>query len=216
VRDHLKAIGFFLLFGSGLAAAADIHVIALTSGKAVVKINGGRTQTLSAGQVTPEGVKLVAATSESAVFEVGGKRRILAAGEGGAIATVAAPIRGSSVTLTADARGHFVTTGTVNGISVRFLVDTGATSVVLSSADAKRVGIKYLDAPRTVSQTANGPVMVYRVKLDTLKVGDIEISNVDAIVAEGDRLPIALLGMSFLNRMEMRREGQTMTLINRY
>jgi aspartyl protease family protein len=129
---------------------------------------------------------------------------------------VAAPIRGNSVTLTADGRGHFVTTGTVNGTSVRFLVDTGATSVVLSSADAQRVGIKYLDAPRTVSQTANGPVMVYRVKLDTLKVGDIEISNVDAIVAEGDRLPIALLGMSFLNRMEMRREGQTMTLINRF
>jgi aspartyl protease family protein len=216
VRDHLKAIGFLLLCAPCLAAAADIHVVALTSGKAVVKINGGRTQTLSAGQVTPEGVKLVAATSESAVFEVGGKRRILAAGEGGAIATVAAPIRGSSVTLTADARGHFVTTGTVNGISVRFLVDTGATSVVLSSADAKRVGIKYLDAPRTVSQTANGPVMVYRVKLDTLKVGDIEIRNVDGIVAEGDRLPIALLGMSFLNRMEMRQEGQTMTLINRF
>lgn len=216
MRDHLKAIGLLLLCAPCLAAAADIHVIALTSGKAVVKINGGRTQTLSAGQVTPEGVKLVAATSESAVFEVGGKRRTLVAGEGGAIATVAAPIRGSSVTLIADGRGHFVTTGTVNGTSVRFLVDTGATSVVLSSADAKRVGIKYLDAPRTVSQTANGPVMVYRVKLDTLKVGDIEISNVDAIVAEGDRLPIALLGMSFLNRMEMRREGQTMTLISRF
>jgi aspartyl protease family protein len=216
VRDHLKAIGFVLLCAPCLAAAADIHVIALTSGKAVVKINGGRTQTLSAGQATPEGVKLVAATSESAVFEVGGKRRILVAGEGGAIATVAAPVRGNSVTLTADGRGHFVTTGTVNGTSVRFLVDTGATSVVLSSADANRVGIKYLDAPRTVSQTANGPVMVYRVKLDTLKVGDIEISNVDAIIAEGDRLPIALLGMSFLNRMEMRREGQTMTLINRF
>ena len=216
MRDHLKAIGFFLLCVPGVAAAADIHVIALTSGKAVVKINGGRTQTLSAGQVTLEGVKLVAATSESAVFEVGGKRRILVAGEGGAIATVAPPVRGNSVTLTADGRGHFVTTGTVNGTSVRFLVDTGATSVVLSGADAQRVGIKYLDAPRTVSQTANGPVMVYRVKLDTLKVGDIEITNVDAIVAEGDRLPIALLGMSFLNRMEMRREGQTMTLINRF
>ena len=213
---HLRTLSLLFLCAPLLAAAADIHVIALTAGKAVVKINGGRTQTLSVGQVTTEGVKLVGATSESAIFEVGGKRRTLVAGEGGAIATVAAPIRGNSVTLTADERGHFVTTGMVNGTSLRFIVDTGATSVVLSSADAKRIGINLVDAPRAVSQTANGAVPVYRVKLDTLKIGDVQINNVDAVVVEGDRLPIALLGMSFLNRMEMRREGQTMTLISRF
>ena len=216
VRDQIKAIGFLLLLVPCLAGAADIHVIALTAGKAVVKVNGGRTQTLSVGQVTPEGVRLISATSESAEFEVGGKRRTLVAGEGGALATVAPPTRGKQVTLTADGRGHFVTTGVVNGTSLRFMVDTGATSVVLSGADAKRAGINYLDAPRSVSQTANGLIPVYTVKLDTLKIGDIEISNVDAIVVEGDRLPMALLGMSFLNRMEMRREGQTMVLIRRF
>ncbi len=212
----LRTICFLLLCAPCLAAAADIHVIALTAGKAVVKINGGKTQALAVGQTTPEGVKLISATSESAVFEVAGKRQTLVAGEGGAIATAAPAGRGNSVTLTADGRGHFVTTGVVNGTSLQFLVDTGATSVVLSSSDAKRVGINYLNGPRAVSQTANGPVPVYRVKLDTLKVGDIEINNVDAMVVEGDRLPIALLGMSFLNRMDMRREGQTMTLINRF
>lgn len=213
---HLRTICFLFLCAPCLAAAADIHVVGLTAGKAVVKINGGRTQALTVGQTTPEGVKLISATSESAVFEVAGRRQTLTAGEGGAIATVAPPGRVNSVTLTADGQGHFVTTGVVNGTSLRFLVDTGATSVVLSSSDAKRVGINYLNGPRAVSQTANGPVPVYRVKLDTLKVGDIEINNVDAIVVEGDRLPIALLGMSFLNRMDMRREGQTMTLINRF
>lgn len=212
------AIGlcFLFLFAPCLAAAADIHVIALTAGKAVVRINGGKPQTLAAGQATPEGIKLIEATSASAIFEVSGKRRTLVAGEGGAIATTAAATRGNSVTLVADGRGHFVTTGVVNGISLRFMVDTGATSVVLPSSDARRAGINYLAAPRAITQTANGLIPVYTLKLDTLKVGDIEANNVDAIVVEGDQLPIALLGMSFLNRMEMKRDGQTMILIRRF
>jgi aspartyl protease family protein len=214
--SQFRALCLLFLFAPCLAAAADIHVVALTAGKAVVKINGGGTQTLSVGQVTPEGVKLISATSASAEFEVGGKRRTLVAGDGGAIATVAPPARGNRATLTADGRGHFVTTGVVNGHSLRFMVDTGATSVVLSGTDARRVGINYLEAPRAVSQTANGLIPVYAVKLDRLKIGDIEITNVDAIVVEGDRLPMALLGMSFLNRMEMRRDGQTMVLIRRF
>ena len=67
-----------------------------------------------------------------------------------------------------------------------------------------------------LTQTANGVVPVYTVKLDTLRVGEITVNNVDATVIEGDKLPIALLGMSFLNRMDMRREGQTMVLIKRF
>jgi aspartyl protease family protein len=181
-----------------------------------VRINSGKTQTLAVGQVTPEGIKLVEATSESATFEVDGKRRTLVAGQGGAIATEAAPVRGAGVTLIADSRGHFITTGVVNGTSLRFIVDTGASTVVLSSSDARRAGINYLAGARTSTQTANGVIPAYNVKLDTLKVGDIEINNVDAIVIEGDRLPMALLGMSFLNRMEMKRDGQSMTLIRRY
>ena len=213
---HLSAIVLLFLFVDGAYSAADIHVVALMAGKAVVSINGGKTQTLSVGQVSPEGVKLVAASSESATFESGGKRQTLAAGQGRAVASVAPAKGGNRVTLTADSRGHFVTTGVVNGVSLRFLVDTGATSVALSSADARRVGINYLVGVRSQSQTANGLVPVYAVKLDTLRIGEITVNNVDAVVIEGDRLAVALLGMSFLNRMEMRRDGQTMTLTRRY
>ena len=95
----------------------------------------------------------------------------------------------------------------VNGVSLRFLVDTGASSVVLSSADARRAGVSYLAGTRALTQTANGVVPVYSVKLDTLRIGDITLNNVDAAVIEGDALPFALLGMSFLNRMEMKRDG---------
>ena len=204
------------MLASAPAAAADIHVVGLTAGKAVVSINGGRPRTLAVGQVTPEGVKLVSADSQSATFEFEGQRRTLGPGEGAAVATTAFSSGGDRTTLAADSNGHFFTTGVVNGVSLRFLVDTGATSVVLSSADARRVGINYLAGAASFTHTANGVVPVYNLKLDSLRVGDIVLNNVDASVIEGDRLPIALLGMSFLNRMEMRRDGTTMTLIRRY
>lgn len=205
-----------LLLGASAASAVDINVHGLTAGKAVVSIDGGKPRTLTVGQNTPEGVKLISATSESAVFEVDGERRTLVVGEGAAVASAAPARGGDSVTLFADARGHFTTVGTVNGVSLRFLVDTGATSVVLSSADARRAGVNYLSGARSFTQTANGVVPVYGVKLDSLRIGDITLTNVDASVIEGDKLPVALLGMSFLNRMEMRRDGTTLTLIRRF
>lgn len=216
IVSNLRAIALLFLLGSGAALAADINVHALTAGKAVVSIDGGKPRTLAVGQVTAEGVKLISATSESAVFEVAGERRTLAPGQGAAIANTAPARGGDSVTLFADARGHFTTVGIVNGVSLRFLVDTGATSVVLSSADARRAGVNYLSGARRLTQTANGVVPVYAVKLDSLRVGDITVNNVDASVIEGDRLPIGLLGMSFLNRMEMKRDGTTLTLIRRF
>jgi aspartyl protease family protein len=80
---HLTAILLFL-FACGASLAADIHVVALTAGKAVVRVNGGKPQTLAAGQVSPEGVRLIEATSSSATFEYGGKRQTLAPGQGAA------------------------------------------------------------------------------------------------------------------------------------
>ncbi|MGL4409523.1 MAG: retropepsin-like aspartic protease family protein, partial [Zoogloea sp.] len=64
-------------------------------------------------------------------------------------------------------------------------------------------------------QTANGVVQAWRVKLDTVQVGDVTLRNVDGIVHGAD-MPFVLLGMSFLNRMEMRRDGNTMVLRQRY
>ena len=197
------------------AAAADIHVVALTAGKAVVSINGAKPRTLAIGQ-TVDGVKLLSADSQSATFEVEGQKRTLGPGEGAAVATTKFGSPADQATLIADSAGHFFTTGVVNGTTLRFLVDTGATSVVLSAADARRSGINYLAAPRSFTQTANGVIPVYNVRIDTIRVGDITLNGVEASVIEGDRLPVALLGMSFLNRMEMRREGTTMTLIRRY
>ena len=121
-----------------------------------------------------------------------------------------------SVTLNADSRGHFVTTAMINGATVRVLVDTGASLISMSSNDARRLGINYEAGQRTFSSTANGVVPVYRVKLDTVKVGDITLHNVDGVVHVSDNLPVVLLGNSFLNRMEMKRAGERMVLTKRY
>jgi len=191
-------------------------VSGLYAGKAIVQVDGGRPRTLAVGDTSPEGVKLLSATSEAAVVEYQGRRETLTTGQGtrmGSIATSAAAA--GRTTLTADVRGHFVTTGTVNGQTVRFLVDTGASVILLSASEARRLGINYLSALRTGVQTANGRTTVYRVKLDTVKIGDIVMNNVDAAVTDNE-LPVMLLGMSFLNRTEMKRDGDVMTLTKRY
>ncbi|HVS26129.1 MAG TPA: TIGR02281 family clan AA aspartic protease [Burkholderiales bacterium] len=202
------------LFIPGLASAMDVNVVGLFPGKVVVTIDGGKPRTLSNGQTSPEGVKLISANSESAEFEIDGKRQVLGLGQ--AITANFAATENASVTLFADSNGHFFSEGSVNGAPVKFLIDTGATMISISSVEAKRLGINYLKGQRGLVSTANGVVPVYTVKLDEVKLGDISMNNVDAQVHEGNALPLALLGMSFLNRVEMKREGTQMTLIKRY
>jgi len=207
------AILMLALAAAGSAAAADVNVVGLFGNKAVVSIDGGQPRTLSVGQKTAEGVALVSVDGESATFEIDGKRRTLKMGQ--AYSGRATGIGNQRTVLKADGRGHFVADGQVNGAAVRFLVDTGATLIALPATDAKRMGVSYLNAPRGVVSTANGSAAAYKVKLDTVRVGDITINNVDAVVMEGG-LTIPLLGMSFLNRTEMTREGETMVLVKRF
>jgi aspartyl protease family protein len=196
------------------AAATEVNVIGLFPGKAVVVIDRGTPRTISAGQRTPEGVLLIAADSRSATLEIDGKRQVLELGQHAESAALTGALQ--SVTLAADGSGHFTAEGQVNGSRMRFLVDTGATLVTLPATEAARVGIDYRRGQQTVSQTANGQMIVYRVRLDTVTLGGMTIRDVDAVVPDGPGLDIALLGMSFLNRMEMRREGANLTLTKRY
>ncbi|RPJ48955.1 MAG: TIGR02281 family clan AA aspartic protease [Betaproteobacteria bacterium] len=217
--NDFKAIGVAVLLAATPVLAADISVTALFGGKAQLVIDGGKPRMLSAGQTSPEGVKLIGADSSAAVIEFQGKRRTLALGSGTRIASAehaSGGGTGSSVTLTADTHGHYQTLGQINGGTVQLLVDTGATSIALPSAEARRLGINYLNGERGYTQTANGRAQAYKIKLDTVKVGDITLYGVDAVVLEGDGLKMALLGMSFLSRTEMKRDGQALTLIKRY
>lgn len=193
------------------AGATSVSVIGLFKDKAIVSIDGGKARTISAGQ-TIAGVKLLSADSDRATLEIAGSRRVL--GMGQSFAGAPADSR-QSVALTADARGHFAASGSVNGYPTSFLVDTGATAVALSAVDARRMGVDYKAGQGVIVQTAAGSMPAWRVKLNTVKVGGITLNQVDGLVVEAG-LAVPLLGMSFLNRMEMRRESSTMTLTQRY
>jgi aspartyl protease family protein len=194
------------------ARATSVSVVGLFKDKAIVSIDGGKPRTLSVGQ-TVQGVKLIAADSGSARIDVDGKRRTL--GMGQSFAGGAATAERQSVSLTADARGHFSANGSVNGYPLTFLVDTGATAIAISAAEARRMGVDYKAGQAVGVGTAAGVVPAWRVKFNTVKVGGITAHMVDGMVMETG-LDVPLLGMSFLNRMEMKRDGQTMTLTQRY
>lgn len=194
------------------ARAADVSLVGTFDTKAaILSINSSAPKTLKVGQ-SFGGVTLIAVEKDRATIEIDGKRRVLVRGQ--TYSSAAASDRQVAV-LAAGAGGHFVAEGQVNGGSVRFLVDTGASAIALPAGDARRLGIDYLRGRRGVTQTAAGPTTMYVVRLDTVRVGGIELQAVDAIVIE-QGLSVALLGMTFLNRVEMRRDGSTMTLTRRY
>jgi aspartyl protease family protein len=213
--SRLCSLAALLLFVPH-AWAAEIAVTALFNGKAVLVIDNGKPRTMSVGDATPEGVKLVGATSESAVVEFGGKRQTLLLGQGTRLGggTIAAST-GQTIIMV-GAGGHFWAPGAINGAGVRFMIDTGATSVALSSETAKRIGLNYAAGTRVAVRTASASTTGFRVVLDTVRVGDITLSGVEALVLEGRYPEDTLLGMSFLSRTQMKRDGDTLTLVRRY
>lgn len=213
--NHPLAALFFLSLAAG-ALAADVNLNGVIGAKALVVIDNGKPRLLAAGETSPEGVKLISVTGETVVIEMGGKRETLTLGQSARLAGGSRASGGKSVTLVADSRGHFVTIAAINGITVRVLVDTGASLVSMSSTEAKRLGINYTAGQKAFSSTANGVVPTYRVKINEVRLGDVTLNNVDGMVHIGDNLPIVLLGMSFLNRMEMKRDGEKMVLTKRF
>jgi len=200
------------LLASTAALALDVNVVGVFPNKAVVQIEGGALQTLAVGQRIRDDVTLVSVERDGATFDIQGQRVALAL----EYARKQPSARRDSVTVPADGLGRFVADGQVNGAPVRFAVDTGATFITLSAPEANRLGIDYRGGRKVFMETANGDVLAYRVMLDTVRVGDVSAHNVDAVITEGNKLPVALLGMSFLSRMDIRHEGAIMTLTKRY
>jgi aspartyl protease family protein len=183
--------------------------------KALLMIDG-TPRTVAAGS-TVHGVKLVSVTGHEAVVEVKGRRQTLTLG-GAQVNIGGAPSDGggSQIVLTAGSGGHFFSDGSINGRAVRFVVDTGATYVSMGSAEAARLGIDFKKGQRGTSGTANGQIVVYRVSLASVRVGDVVVYNVDAVVSEAPSMDFILLGNSFLARFQMRRDNDVMTLNKRF
>ena len=209
---HCTALALMLGLIAGGAAAQDVGLAGIMGSKAMLMINGSEPQSVAVGQ-SLDGVKVLSVQGDQVIVEIGGKKRPLRVGQHAIGAAVA---DGSGkVVMTADNQGHFFTTGTVNGVSVRFLVDTGATMISLGANDARRIGLDFNRGQKGMTQTANGQSVVSKIQLDSVRIGDVTLHNVDALIHQTE-MPMALLGMSFLNRMEMQRDGSTMTLKKRF
>lgn len=212
----LATLTVAVLAGSGSPAlAADVSLAGVFGGKAVLVIDGGAPRTLAPGARSPEGVKLLSVEGDRAWVEIDGRRVPLRIGENVASSRSAEPSSASVIHLNADSQGHFAADGAINGRPMKFLLDTGATVIAMDRDDARRAGVDLTTAKSVAVQTANGIVRAWQVQLASVKVGSVTLSNVEAAVMEAD-MPHVLLGMSFLNRMDMQRNGQVMTLRRRF
>lgn len=212
----MKSLLAAMLLGISAAAHAvdNISLQALFKDKAIFVIDGAR-HVLSAGETSKEGVRLIATdtAAEKAVVEIDGKRETIKLD---VVMSGFQPTEQASVTLWAGDGGHFRADGLINGLPVRFLVDTGATTIALSGDDATRLGIDYHKLGHAgFASTAGGVVRTYSLKLDKVEVGPILLYNVDAGVIEGSYPREPLLGMSFLGRLDMKRQGQRLDLTAR-
>ena len=105
--------------------------------------------------------------------------------------------------------------GQINGHAVQLIVDTGASAVSLSAEQAQRMGLNYQKGQPIQMSTANGIVPAWRLKLASVRIGDVMVYDVDSVVSAGS-MPFVLLGNSFLSRFQMTRNNDQMVLEKRY
>ena len=197
------------------AAAQQVALSGVAGGKALVTIDAAAPRFLSPGQAHL-GVKLLSVQGEAAVIEVNGQRQTLRVGEAPVSQGQSKSDTGAKrVVLTADSQGHFMPPGQINGRQVQFMVDTGATQVVLSESDAKRINLKYEQGRKVNVNTANGGAVGYQVRLESVRIGEAQVFDVPAIVLP-QPMAFVLLGNSFLSRFQMQRTNDQLTLDKRY
>lgn len=196
------------------AQPTQVQLNGMLGARAALLLIDGEPHTLAVG-TSANGVKLVALEDGSAIVEFGGRRQSLTLGAAPGRIGPQKPLQSRQIVLSAGPGGHFTTMGAINGHATSFLVDTGATSVAIGQIEAEKLGLRYLAGRRVVTQTANGPAPAYQILIGSLRVGEVEVRDVEAIVIPG-LLGQVLIGNSFLNRFQMRRENDVMTLELRY
>jgi aspartyl protease family protein len=210
-----RVLGVALLAAAcTLAQAQSVMLTGTIGSRAILIVNGGAPKTVAVGE-TFQGVRLVSLSAEQATVEADGKRVALRMDTPVSIGGGAGGGGGNRIVLPVSSGGHFMTQGAINGRSVNFMLDTGATSVALSAADAQRIGLDFSKGQPVRMSTANGIALAYRVRLASVRVGDVEIYDVEAIVSQ-EPMPYVLLGNSFISRFSMRRDADQMVLEKRY
>ena len=212
-----RFIALLILIGAGLAgsvsAAPLIELQAVLGQSAVLQVDGVRRM-LRVGQTSPEGVRLLALSAGSARLRVDGQVHDIPLGGRAGGALPAAPA--ATVRIPRGDSGMYHTVGTINGQSVEFLVDTGATTVAMNDATARTLGIDYRAGSRGLVETASGVTEAYAVTLREVGIGSIRLPNVQAVVIRGAQPSRALLGMSFLSRTQIEHAQDALVLRRKY
>ena len=202
-----------LIVSASLASVAAAQGVALSGvmGSRALLVIEGQPQMLAVG-ASVRGVRLIEVRGDEARIQLNGQSVTLKVGAAPvSMGTAVRAGAGSEIVMTAGSGGHFMTDGAINGRAVRFMVDTGATMVAMGQADAERLGINWRSGDRGYASTANGVITSYRVNLASVRIGDVEVNNVDASVGQTE-MPFVLLGNSFLTRFQMRRDNDVMRL----
>lgn len=217
MRPLRSALSFALAAGLAWPLAAQpsgqsIALAGMLGSKALLVVNGGEPRAVGPGE-THQGVKVVSVTRDEATVEVQGTRRLLRLGE--SPVALGSSGSGKRIVLIADNQGHFVNTGTINGQQMKYMVDTGASVVAIGKPDADRMGIKVDDSQKVVMSTANGSAVGWRVRLNSMRLGDVEVLGVMAVIMP-EGMPFVLLGNSFLTQFQMTRNNDQMVLEKRH
>lgn len=199
------------LYSTALQAEPYVNFVGQFGNQAVMRIDG-KQRVMKTGETSKEGIKLLSVNKNSAIIQYQGQKLTLGFSPAGKASYKKK--RTVQATIWADKRGHFETPGTINGQMVNFLIDTGATSVAMNEVIANRLGIdfRYNGKPITVS-TASGLTAAYSIRLNSVKIGEIELKNVEGTVIEGGFPTEVLLGMSFLSKVEIERKGKKIKLV---
>jgi len=212
----------------------QLRVIALFKNAAMVDY-AGKQKLYRAGQNVTKGIKLIKADTRSATFRINQEilELDLSTRYDGSLLTskdkkqvnnepaenVQAESLGNAKTarIVRNLQGHYMTGGFINGISVSFLVDTGATTIAMGERHARLIGLDYkLKGIKSIASTASGNVTVWNITLNKVRVGGIVLNNVRAGVIKGIGPREILLGMSFLNRIKMNYDGPLLTFSKIY
>ena len=195
-----------------LAAGAHATSVAFSGmlGDKALLIIDGQPRGVAVG-ATVAGVRLVKLDGPVAQVETDGKVTILRLGGGAKVAGSDGSGTGTRIVLPVGLGGHYGGMASINGHSVQFIVDTGATSIAMGADVASQLGLDYSQSTAAAAMTANGRVAARSLKLARVTVGDVTVFNVDCMVVP-QAMPVVLLGNSFLSRFQMHSDNDSLVL----
>lgn len=192
--------------------AQSVAMTGVMGSKVLLIVDGGLPKALGANE-SHQGVRVLHVQGQQATVEIQGQRQTLRMGDS-PVSVGQGLVSQRKVVLRADGQGHFRETGFINNKPIQYMVDTGASAIGIAQSDAQRIGIDYEKGQPVMVRTANGTAQGWRVRLDTVRVGDITVYGVDAVISP-QPMPFVLLGNSFLARLHMTRQGNEMVLEQR-